>query len=202
MFSKRKSSDETQRSTRTVPSLISSDVHIVGTLSSDGEMQIDGKVDGNIRSSKVVIGGAGIISGEIVAEEVVVRGKVDGPIRGVKVKLADGARVNGDILHGSLEVETGAIFEGSIRRSDNPLEELKKLPSPETPAKAPAKKPSKSRAASKAKVKPTETTEETVQEPASSLETGTEPPAEDDAAASPEGETPPVSALSGSQAAD
>jgi cytoskeletal protein CcmA (bactofilin family) len=99
-------------------------------------MQIDGKVEGNVRAHKAVIGSSGVINGEIVAEEIVIRGEVNGPIRGRLVQLSAGARVVGDIVHGTISVESGAAFEGNIRRSDTPLEEVKKLPSPAAAAKA------------------------------------------------------------------
>jgi cytoskeletal protein CcmA (bactofilin family) len=136
MFSKRKTNEGGQRNSRVMPSLISADVHIVGTLSAEGEMQIDGKVEGNVRAQKAVIGSSGVINGEIVAEEIVIRGEVNGPIRGRLVQLSAGARVVGDIVHGTISVESGAAFEGNIRRSDTPLEEVKKLPSPAAAAKA------------------------------------------------------------------
>lgn len=91
MFSKRKSTEGSQRDSRVMPSLISADVHIVGTLSAEGEMQIDGKVEGNVRAHKAVIGATGVINGEIVAEEIVIRGEVNGPIRGRTIQLAAGA---------------------------------------------------------------------------------------------------------------
>lgn len=146
MFSKRKSGDGARRETRVMPSLISADVHIVGTLSAEGEMQIDGKVEGNVRAHRAVVGTSGIIHGEIIADEIVIRGVVNGPIRGRSVQLAAGASVSGDIVHGTIAMETGAAFEGNIRRSDNPLEEVKKLPSPAAAAKA-DRKLAKSKAA-------------------------------------------------------
>jgi cytoskeletal protein CcmA (bactofilin family) len=136
MFSKRKNNESGQRDSRVMPSLISADVHIVGTLSAEGEMQIDGKVEGNVRAHRAVIGSSGVINGEIVAEEIVIRGEVNGPIRGRLVQLSAGARVVGDIVHWTISVESGAEFEGNIRRSDTPLEEVKKLPSPAAAAKA------------------------------------------------------------------
>jgi cytoskeletal protein CcmA (bactofilin family) len=164
MFSKRKTSDGGQRDPRVMPSLISADVHIVGTLSAEGEMQIDGKVEGNVRAHRAVVGSSGVINGEIVAEEIVIRGEVNGPIRGRMVQLAAGARVIGDIVHGTISVESGAAFEGNIRRSDTPLEEVKKLPSPAAAAKADRKlarsKTRKSKEAAEVAATPIETPRE------------------------------------------
>jgi cytoskeletal protein CcmA (bactofilin family) len=151
MFSKRKNNEGGQRDSRVMPSLISADVHIVGTLSAEGEMQIDGKVEGNVRAHRAVIGSSGVINGEVVAEEIVIRGEVNGPIRGRLVQLSAGARVVGDIVHWTISVESGAEFEGNIRRSDTPLEEVKKLPSPAAAAKADRKLARSKTAKAKAK---------------------------------------------------
>ena len=103
------------------PSIISTDMAIQGSLSSSGDMQIDGRVEGDIRSAGLVIGEQAEVHGEIFAEEVTIRGKVMGRIRARKVLLAATCRVEGDILHEAFAVESGAFFEGNCRHSDNPL---------------------------------------------------------------------------------
>ena len=103
------------------PSIISTDMVMQGSLSSSGDIQIDGRVEGDIRSVGLVIGEKAEVHGEIYAEDVTVRGKVVGHIRARKVLLAATSRVEGDILHEAFAVESGAFFEGNIRHSDNPL---------------------------------------------------------------------------------
>ncbi len=105
------------------PSLISADMVINGTLNSTGDIQIDGRVEGDVRSIGLVIGDKAEIHGEIYAEDVTVRGKVVGRIRARKVLLASTSHVEGDILHEAFAVESGAFFEGNCRHSDNPLGE-------------------------------------------------------------------------------
>jgi cytoskeletal protein CcmA (bactofilin family) len=105
------------------PSIISADVVVNGTLVSTGDIQIDGRVEGDVRSIGLVIGDRAEIHGEIYAEDVTVRGKVVGRIRARKVLLAATSHVEGDILHEAFAVETGAFFEGNCRHSDNPLGE-------------------------------------------------------------------------------
>jgi cytoskeletal protein CcmA (bactofilin family) len=103
------------------PSIISADMVITGTLMSSGDIQIDGRVEGDVRSVGLVIGDKAEIHGEVHAEEVTVRGKVTGRIRARKVLLAATSHVEGDILHEAFAVESGAFFEGNCRHSDNPL---------------------------------------------------------------------------------
>jgi cytoskeletal protein CcmA (bactofilin family) len=110
------------------PSIISADMVINGTLASTGDIQIDGRVEGDVRSVGLVIGDKAEIHGEIYAEDVTVRGKVVGRIRARKVLLAATSHVEGDILHEAFAVESGAFFEGNCRHSDNPLGDAQRAP--------------------------------------------------------------------------
>jgi cytoskeletal protein CcmA (bactofilin family) len=111
----------------TAPSIISADLTVTGTLISNGDMQIDGIIDGDVRSVGLVIGERAEIHGEIWAEDVTVRGRVIGRIHARKVLLSATSHVEGDILHEAFAVEAGAFFEGNCRHSDNPLgDEVKK----------------------------------------------------------------------------
>jgi cytoskeletal protein CcmA (bactofilin family) len=103
------------------PSIISGDLVVHGTLTSTGDIQIDGKVEGNVNSTGLVIGDKAFIEGDVMAEDVTVRGRVKGAIRARKVLLASTCHVEGDILHEAFAVETGAFFEGNCRHADNPL---------------------------------------------------------------------------------
>lgn len=107
--------------TRMAPSIISNDLVVHGNLTATGDIQVDGTVEGDIRSQSLTIGEKASITGEIVAEDIVIRGRVVGTIRGRRVQLASTCHVEGDILHEALAVETGAFFEGNCRHSDDPI---------------------------------------------------------------------------------
>lgn len=104
-----------------VPSIISSDVVIKGSIESAGELQFDGEIDGDVRAKGLVIGDGARVDGEVMAEKVRVSGTVEGSIRAVEVELAATAHVKGDITHKSLTIESGAHFDGSSQHSDDPL---------------------------------------------------------------------------------
>ena len=112
------------------PSIISADMVITGTLTSTGDIQIDGRVEGDVRSVGLVIGDKAELHGEIHAEDVTVRGKVVGRIHARKVLLAATSHVEGDILHEAFAVESGAFFEGNCRHSDNPLGDVERVAPP------------------------------------------------------------------------
>lgn len=103
------------------PSVIGSDLKIIGNLETPGDLQIEGNVEGDIRANLLTVGESSTIRGEIIAEDVVVNGRVIGRLRGAKVRLSASANVEGDILHKTIAIEAGANFEGSVKRSEDPL---------------------------------------------------------------------------------
>ena len=98
------------------PSLLSTDLKITGDLVSQGELQVDGQIDGDIRTDVLIVGETAQINGEISADTVRVHGYVTGQIKARSVSLAKSAHVLGDILHESLSIEQGASLEGHCRR--------------------------------------------------------------------------------------
>ena len=121
----------------TAPSIVSTDLTVTGTLNTSGDMQIDGIVEGDVRSVGLVIGERAEIHGEIWAEDVTVRGRVIGRIHARKILLCATSHVEGDILHEAFAVEAGAFFEGNCRHSDNPLGDDLKKPQQPAPQSSP-----------------------------------------------------------------
>jgi len=102
-------------------SVLSSDLTVIGNVQTEGDITIQGKVQGDIRAQLLTVGEGAIISGEIIADDVVVNGRVVGRVRGLKVRLTSTARVEGDIIHKTIAIEAGAHFEGSVQRQEDPL---------------------------------------------------------------------------------
>ena len=98
------------------PSLLSMDVDFTGDIHSDGEVQIDGVVNGNIVANVLIIGETAQIIGEITAESVRIHGRVTGQVQANSVSLAKTAHILGDVLHGNIAIEQGAFLEGHCRR--------------------------------------------------------------------------------------
>jgi cytoskeletal protein CcmA (bactofilin family) len=101
------------------PSLLSSDLNITGNLESAGDMQIDGTVDGDIKSFTLTVSESGVIRGTVDAEEVTVAGSVTGQIKARHVILIKGAKVIADLIQDRLSIEPGAFFEGNCRQYEN-----------------------------------------------------------------------------------
>jgi cytoskeletal protein CcmA (bactofilin family) len=92
-----------------------------GNIHSEGEIQIDGKVKGDIRCTQLIVGQDATIVGDIAAEVVVVRGCVKGTIRTNRIILRSTACVKGEIFYKLFSVEEGAVFDGQFHRSAEPL---------------------------------------------------------------------------------
>ena len=103
------------------PSILSSDLTITGHIKTSGDVQVEGTVEGDIHAHLLTVGEGATVKGEIVADDVVVTGRVVGRVRGLKVRLTSSARVEGDIVHKTIAIESGAHFEGSVQRNDDPL---------------------------------------------------------------------------------
>ncbi|MBN1783393.1 MAG: polymer-forming cytoskeletal protein [Alphaproteobacteria bacterium] len=107
------------KSKRTLnPSVINTGVVIKGTLKGEGEINIDGVVDGDVNAEAIIIGLNGKVIGTIKADRVEVYGALEGKILAKDVFLAETARVIGNIHHESLSMEQGAFVEGDFRHKD------------------------------------------------------------------------------------
>ena len=102
-------------------SILSADLTVVGNLRTTGDIQVEGTVEGDIRAHLLTDGESATIRGEILADDIVVNGRVIGRVRGLKVRLTATARVEGDIIHKTIAIESGAHFEGSVQRQEDPL---------------------------------------------------------------------------------
>ena len=100
------------------PSVISADLAIKGGLRTERDLRLEGRIDGDVRVSRLVICEGATVKGNIHAKEVIVRGRVEGSIHAGQVQLTPTAHVTGDIFHDrQLAIEDGAFFVGTCRRT-------------------------------------------------------------------------------------
>ena len=114
-------------------SVLSPDLVVKGNMKSTGDIVVEGTIEGDIRAHMLTVGESATVKGEVVADDVVVNGRIIGRLRGLKVRLTATARVEGDIVHKTIAIESGAHFEGSVQRQDDPLNSAagkKPLPTP------------------------------------------------------------------------
>lgn len=103
-------------------SVIGNDLKIVGhelKIISQGVLQVDGEIEGDVRAAEVIVGEQGKVTGMVAGQQVVIHGNVSGVICAKTVALQSSSIVEGDIHHMSFTIQQGAMFEGRSRRAAN-----------------------------------------------------------------------------------
>lgn len=106
---------------QTGASIIAAGTTLKGDISSNGDIRIDGTLQGNIQSTaKVVIGANGVVEGDISGQQADIMGKTSGTIK-VKelLQLKGGCNVSGNIYAAKLQIETSANFNGQCHMTTN-----------------------------------------------------------------------------------
>ncbi len=119
-----------------MPSVISADLEVLGDLKSAGDIQVEGRVKGDIRSRSVSVMKGAVIEGSLYADTVNISGVVNGQVEAPQVSVYKNARVKGDIIHGTLAIESGAQFEGACRRLEAAKKQSGANPQSGQPVKA------------------------------------------------------------------
>jgi len=100
------------------PSIIAEDMRIVGDVTAEGDVQIDGIIEGNLTATSTVIGKAGVVNGSVIADTLKIFGKVLGEIRAKNVSLMESAEITGNLYHSTLEMAKGACVNGTLKNTD------------------------------------------------------------------------------------
>ena len=95
--------------------LIGNGTHIVGDITSNGDVRIDGSLKGNITiSGKLVIGPSGMLDGNVQCQNADVSGEIKGTINVSELlSLKATAKLLGDIVTGKISIEPNALFTGT-----------------------------------------------------------------------------------------
>ena len=94
------------------PSIISADLRIVGDIDGDGELHVEGHIDGNIRCEALTVGESGHVVGKIMVNKLRLFGTITGSVRARMVSMMKSARMIGDVTHERIEIEAGAMVDG------------------------------------------------------------------------------------------
>jgi len=121
------------------PSVLAEGIAITGDIYGDGELLIEGSLDGSVRCNALTVGETGSVRGRIVADIVLIRGTIEGEVEARQVTLAKTARVIGDVCHVILAVDAGAVVEGRYSRLESG-EVARAIVPPRQETKAPSAK--------------------------------------------------------------
>lgn len=110
-------------------SVIGADAVISGDVTTSENLQVDGRIDGDVRCGVLHLGQAGAIAGSIVAEEARLGGLVEGRVEAGLLILELSARVTGDISYETLRIQGGARVDGRfVHRTEgatvSPIQDL------------------------------------------------------------------------------
>ena len=100
---------------------------IVGDLSSEGDIRIEGILEGNIKTKgKVVVGKSGFIKGTLQGTDAHFEGKFSGKLAlSGTLTLKAASHIEGEVVVGKLAVEPGATFnvtcvmKGTVKEMNN-----------------------------------------------------------------------------------
>lgn len=97
------------------------DTKIVGDIDSDGDIRMDGVMEGKLNcKGRVVIGPEARIKGTINASNAEILGNVEGEINVIDLlTLKSTAVITGDLFMGKFSVEPGANFTGNCKMNGN-----------------------------------------------------------------------------------
>jgi cytoskeletal protein CcmA (bactofilin family) len=88
---------------------------VVGKISSEGTLNVFGRVEGELHASIVRISDGAEVEGTVAAQNLTIGGRFKGTIQANRVTLTSSAVVEGEILHRSLAIEENAWFAGVSR---------------------------------------------------------------------------------------
>jgi cytoskeletal protein CcmA (bactofilin family) len=96
--------------------VIGSGVKLKGNLVTDGDIVIDGSLQGNINAhGNVTIGVNARITGNISGRNIAIAGNLQGNIKAIEqTSISETGGVTGDINTKSISIGAGAIISGSI----------------------------------------------------------------------------------------
>ena len=104
-----------------IKSVIAEGSEISGNIRFTDGLHVDGNIIGNIRAadevpSILVISEIASITGEVIADHIIINGSVKGPIYARKMlELQPKARIEGDVEDAALEMHQGALITGQLR---------------------------------------------------------------------------------------
>ena len=100
-------------------SILANSFSLKGSITCIGELQIDGRINGNINGEKVILGPESSMDGTLNADEIVISGKFKGKIKGKSIRLDSGAIVDAEITYEILAIEDGSSINGIVKKIVN-----------------------------------------------------------------------------------
>jgi cytoskeletal protein CcmA (bactofilin family) len=106
-------------------SIIGTGMRVVGDITADGVVKIEGTVVGTVRAGRqVLVGKGGEVEGDVISREAIIGGEVRGSIRAdERIEIQSTSVVHGDVVAKRLLVQEGGEINGVVRMGEAALEE-------------------------------------------------------------------------------
>lgn len=98
-----------------ISSIIGQDMTIIGDLTFKSKIQVDGRLQGNLSGTCLVLSESGRIVGDVVTDSLICYGQIDGNLTVGKLFLKKTGVINGRVETSDLSVESGGRLNGEIR---------------------------------------------------------------------------------------
>jgi cytoskeletal protein CcmA (bactofilin family) len=104
---------------QTISSIISEGCVIDGNIKAPAFVRIDGHVTGDVTIDEgLILGEKGLIKGNVVTKQIVVYGSIEGNIQTDTLEIRHTGKIKGDIKTQGIQVDLGAIYNGSLSMAD------------------------------------------------------------------------------------
>ena len=97
-------------------SFISPEALVSGDLATEGQVHVDGRIDGDVKCAQLIQGSDGVIAGSIHAEDARLAGTVEGTVSARTLIVEASARILGDVAYETISIDAGAQLEGRLAR--------------------------------------------------------------------------------------
>ena len=106
-------------------SIIGTGMRVVGDITADGVVKIEGTVVGTVRAARqVLVGKGGEVEGDVISREAIIGGEVRGSIRAdERIEIQSTSVVHGDVAAKRLLVQEGGEINGVVRMGESAVEE-------------------------------------------------------------------------------
>jgi cytoskeletal protein CcmA (bactofilin family) len=101
-------------------SIIGAGMKVVGDLTAEGVVKIEGTVVGTVRAGRqVLVAKGGVVEGDVFTKEAIIGGEVRGSIQAEdRVELQTGSVIHGDLASKRLLVHEGGEINGVVRMGE------------------------------------------------------------------------------------
>jgi cytoskeletal protein CcmA (bactofilin family) len=116
----KRSKEKVSQPVETIDTLVGSGTILQGDLEFTGGLRVDGHIKGHISAQDtnkgtLVLSETGVVEGDINVPHVIINGTVNGNVVSTGcVELQAHAKVTGDIHYKAVEMELGALLNGSL----------------------------------------------------------------------------------------